>query len=216
MILWRGLARSVPTGLQRWANAILTPAQVRWQDKLARACRRAVAYRPGATDYRYDRPSRRQAAVGFGAGKPVLPRTVHPVPKVAIVVDTSGSMGERELTDALRETKGILSALGAPATFVSCDAAVHEMRAVTTVADAAKLLKGGGGTDFRPAFDALARERERADLVVFVTDGFGPAPAAAPTWCKVIWLLTSSWGAPTVPAPWGEAIVMQKPGDVRE
>ena len=49
---------NVPAGLERWADAAMKPAKVRWQDKLARIGRNAVAYRPGAVDRRFSRPAR--------------------------------------------------------------------------------------------------------------------------------------------------------------
>jgi predicted metal-dependent peptidase len=195
---------NVPAGWQRWADAALKPAKVRWQDKLARAARRAVAYRPGAEDYRYDRPSRRQASYGYGPGSPILPRTVRPVPHVAVVVDTSGSMGTDELTAALRESRGILTATGAKVEFCACDASVHALKPVERWEELPKLLLGGGGTDFRPAFKAVERARSKPEVLIFITDGDGPAPATMPHGIKVIWLLV---GAHRVkPATWGEII----------
>lgn len=195
---------NLPAGLRRWADKVLTPPKVRWQDRLARVCRRAVAYRPGAVDYRYDRPSRRQPTLGYGAGKPLLPRMVQPVPRVAVAIDTSGSMGGAEMSAALREVRAILDATGASVDLCSCDAAVHGMGTVTSWEDAAKLLKGGGGTDFNPAFDALLSRNPRPEVLVFVTDGLGPAPERAPHGVQVIWLLLGKYRQR--PCAWGDVI----------
>jgi predicted metal-dependent peptidase len=163
-----------------------------------------VQWRSGAVDYRYDGPSRRQAGLGYGNGAPILPRLRRPVPRVAIALDTSGSMGGDELSAALNETQGILRAVGAEVTFLSCDAEVHALGQIHSVADALKLVKGGGGTDFRPVFAALEKKRERPDVLVFFTDGYGPAPARAPLWCSTVWVLVGR----TVrePATWGTCI----------
>ncbi len=104
---------SVPSDMLVWAEETIAPPKVRWQDKLARLARRAVAYRAGAVDYRYDRPSRRQSAIGYGIGKPVLPALRSPIPRVAIALDTSGSMGTEEVGRALAEARGVLLATGA-------------------------------------------------------------------------------------------------------
>lgn len=181
---------TLPAGLQRWADATLTPPKVRWQDKLARICRSAVAWRAGAVDYKYERPSRRQYGMGTGLGKPILPCMRQPIPQVMIAVDTSGSMGQRELEDALRETNGIMKATAANVTFTACDAAVHELKSVRNWKEAAKLLTGGGGTSFVPVFtEALPRVKPRPDILVFFTDGMGDAPARPPQGVKVIWVL---------------------------
>src|SRR5271166_3562432 len=83
------LPGTVPAGLLRWAEEVLTP-KVNWRALLAAELRRAVAEVSGAVDYSYRRPSRRSAV----AGQVVLPALRRPVPEVAVVCDTSGSMTE--------------------------------------------------------------------------------------------------------------------------
>lgn len=181
----------VPGGWQRWAEEELTPPKVRWQDKLQRITRGSIAYRPGAVDYHYSKPSRRQPGLGWGVGVPILPALRAPQPKVAVVQDTSGSMSAEDLSACLPEVDAILKQTGSRVTFVACDAAVHELKQVRHWKELLPLMKGGGGTDFRPAFEALAAQRERPDVVVFATDGFGTFPEEAPPF-KVVWLLTGN------------------------
>lgn len=196
---------TMPAELARWADDILKPAKIPWSVKLARAVRSACGWRAGAVQHRWDGPGRRQAGVGYGPGKPVLPRLRQPTPSVAIVLDTSGSMGQRELSTALREANGALKAIGAEVDFLSCDARVHGLGKIKRIEEAAALTKGGGGTDFRPAFEALEKRRPRPEVVIFATDGFGPAPETQPNGMKTIWLLI---GGDKPPCEWGEAIVV--------
>jgi predicted metal-dependent peptidase len=196
----------LPGSLRRWADEMLKPAKIPWRKKLANITRRAVAWRPGAVDHRYDAPSRRQAALGYGVGKAVLPRLRSPVPRVAVVVDTSGSMGSKEVEASLNEVDGILKAVGAEVEFCACDAEVHSLQPVADIKQALRLLKGGGGTDFRPAFSALEKTKPRPEVVVFATDGYGPAPRFAPMGMKVIWLLVG--GNQKAPAEWGDSVVV--------
>lgn len=184
---------SVPAGLARWAEVALGPAKIPWQTKLAKVARAAIAYRPGAVDYRWSKPSRRQAALGWGPGRPVIPGFISPVPNVMVALDTSGSMGEDDVRIALEETKGILAAVGSDVAWVACDAAVHVNQRVRSVQDAVKLVKGGGGTDFHPIFEAASKAAPRPELLVICTDGCGPAPAVPPAGIKVIWLLVGSY-----------------------
>lgn len=202
----RGIG-SIPAALRRWADEALAPPVVPWRKKLAQLARRAVAWRPGAVDHRYDAPSRRQAGIGYGVGRPVLPRLRAPVPRVALVIDTSGSMGSAEIADCLGEAKGVLEAVGAELEFCACDAAVHELRPVADIRAMAALLKGGGGTDFRPAFEALATRKPRAEVVIFATDGYGPAPELPPAGMHTIWLLVGGNEQP--PAAWGDVVVVK-------
>jgi predicted metal-dependent peptidase len=194
----------LPAGLQRFADEILQPAKVPWQKRLASMTRHAVAWSLGAMDHRYDAPSRRQAGIGFGNGRPILPRLRRPIPRVGVGVDTSGSMGKEELTGALIEVRGILQSVGADVDFIACDSKVHAARKVASMNDVIASLKGGGGTDFRPVFEALEKLSPRPKVFVFATDGYGPAPEAPPFGVRVIWLLIGK-GAPK-PAEWGDAI----------
>jgi len=195
---------NVPAGWARWAEATLTPPKVRWQDKLARVCRNAVAWKAGAVDLQHKTLSRRQWGIGVGPGRPMLPALRAPVPHIGCIVDTSGSMGTDELTAALREVKGIMTGVGAQITFAACDAEVHELKLVSDWRELPKLLKGGGGTHFTPAFEAMARVKRRPNVVVFVTDGEGEAPDQAPAWCRTIWLIVGKHGRR--PTTWGEYI----------
>ena len=94
---------TVPAGLLRWAQEVLSP-KVNWRALLAAELRRSVAEVSGAVDYSYRRPSRRSAV----AGQVVLPALRRPVPEVAVVCDTSGSMTEDLLAMVLAEVEGLL------------------------------------------------------------------------------------------------------------
>ncbi|NYD44748.1 hypothetical protein BJY14_000731 [Actinomadura luteofluorescens] len=98
---------SLRGGWQRWAEQLLEPA-VDWRRVLAGAVREAVALAAGGVDYTFHRPSRRTAALR-GV---VLPSLRRPLPVVAIVIDTSGSMGEDDLATALAEVTGVLQEVG--------------------------------------------------------------------------------------------------------
>lgn len=179
----RGL---LPAGWVRMAHDILAPAKVPWGSLLFRAVRRAVTYRPGAVTPRYDMPSRRQSAIGHGTGVPVLPRMRTPSPIIAVMIDTSGSMSSAQLSDAMRETVGIMSAVGADVHLITCDAEVHGIGKVHSVDDVKKLMRGGGGTDFRPAFNALTKLKPKPEICIFISDCEGPFPPARPVGTSVI------------------------------
>lgn len=199
---------TVPAGLARWADEVLQPPRVDWRTKLAQVARTAVAFRPGAVDFRYHRPSRRQGAIGLGIGKPVLPAMIQPTPRVAVAVDTSGSMSKSDLQVAVEESAGILGALGADVDFIACDAAVGKVKRVRTPRELAESLVGGGGTDFAPVFAEVEKLRPRPEVLVYVTDGCGPAPAKPPVGLRTIWVLVGQYRqTPHFPGePWGEMI----------
>jgi predicted metal-dependent peptidase len=198
---------NLPLGLDRWADDMLRPAKVPWQTVLGRIVRQAIAYRPGAVDYSYRKISRRQGGVGFGVGCPVLPAYVRPVPRVTFVLDTSGSMSQEQLAIGLSEATQVLQAVGAEITFLSCDHAVHACGRVEHPSQLAKLVKGGGGSSFVPAFEHLAKGRPRTELAIFATDGDISVPALPPAF-RTIWLLIDAYRENTPTMDYGDRIVV--------
>ena len=192
-------AGNVPGGLLRWAEEILNP-KVNWRKVLAAELRRAVAEVSGAVDYSYRRPSRRAAV----AGNVVLPALRRPVPDVAVVCDTSGSMTEDLLAAALAEVEGLMRALGMArqVRVLACDYAAGPARRVSSARQVQ--LVGGGGTDMGTGIAAAVALRPRPAITVVLTDGYTPWPAAAPKGTRVVIGLLGP-RAPDAPA-WARAV----------
>ncbi|WP_406186514.1 DUF2201 family putative metallopeptidase [Streptomyces sp. NBC_01006] len=190
----------LPAGWQRWAQELLEPT-VDWRRALSGAVREAAAWAGGAVDYTYRRPSRRTPALG---GRVVLPSLRRPLPRVAIVIDTSGSMGEDELAAALGEVTGVLREVGVRGNRVAvlaCDADVHTVARVTSVEQVT--LAGGGGTDMRVGIKAALAAADRPNIVVVLTDGYTPWPDETPS-CRLIAALIGA-DAPQPPG-WVETV----------
>jgi predicted metal-dependent peptidase len=190
---------TVPAGLLRWAEAVLHP-KVNWRTLLAAELRRAVAEVAGAVDYSYRRPSRRSAV----AGPVVLPALRRPVPEVAVVCDTSGSMTEDLLAAALAEVEGLLRSLGLArqVRVLACDTAVAPAQRVTSARQVQ--LVGGGGTDMGAGIAAAVALRPRPAVTVVLTDGYTPWPVSAPKGTRVVVGLLGA-GAPAAPT-WARAV----------
>jgi predicted metal-dependent peptidase len=192
-------AGTVPAGLLRWAEEILHP-KVDWRRLLAAELRRAVAQVAGAVDYSYRRPSRRSAV----AGDVVLPALRRPVPEVAVVCDTSGSMTAELLAMALAEVEGLLRALGLArqVRVLACDTAAGPAKRVSSARQVQ--LIGGGGTNMGAGIAAAAALRPRPAVTVVLTDGYTPWPGRAPKGTRVVVGLLGA-GAPDAP-PWARAV----------
>jgi predicted metal-dependent peptidase len=190
---------TVPAGLLRWAEEVLSP-KVNWRTLLAAELRRAVAEVSGAVDYSYRRPSRRSAV----AGQVVLPALRRPVPEVAVVCDTSGSMTEDLLAMVLAEVEGLLRALGLArqVRVLACDTAVASAQRVSSARQVQ--LTGGGGTDMGAGIAAAAALRPRPAVTVVLTDGYTPWPAAAPKGMRIVVGLLGAQ-APDAPS-WARAV----------
>ena len=188
------LPGTVPLGWQRWADELLEP-KVDWRRALAAAVRTGVANVAGSVDYSYMRRSRRASVMG----EVVLPALVRPLPAVAVVVDTSGSMSERLLGDVVAEVEGILRAVGVGRNRVrvlACDTDVHKVQRVSSARQVE--LFGGGGTNMGAGIRSALELSPRPSVVVVLTDGYTPWPAEAPKGARVVVGLvgTGDWPAP--------------------
>ena len=172
----------VPAGWQRWADEVLEPS-VDWRRQLAAQVRRGAADITGRVDFSYRRPSRRASAVP----NVILPSLRQPLPRVALVIDTSGSMSDSMLAQALAELTGVLRSLGVARRdlrVIACDAHAYETQRVYDLR--AVRLEGGGGTDMGAGIDAAAALRPRPDLIIVLTDGYTPWRSAPPPGIRVV------------------------------
>lgn len=149
-----------------------------------------------AQDYSWRRPNFRYVCLGIYY--PVLESAAPD--KIAMVIDTSGSVPKDVLEAVTAELEAYLLAF--PATtleVVYADARVGG-RVSLTAADVPLRLEpvGGGGTHFGPALAALADDDSPPACVVYLTDLEGRFPDEPPP-MPVIWLV---FGQPlAVPTP---------------
>jgi predicted metal-dependent peptidase len=198
---------TVPGGWLRWAESVL-PSRIDWRRVLAAEVRSAAAAVAGKVDYSYRRPSRRAHL----DRKVVLPTLRRPIPDVAIVCDTSGSMHERLLERALTEIEAVLTKAGlrqAQVRVLAVDTDVHVVRRVSRAAQVQ--LAGGGGTDMGAGIESAAELRPRPSVVIVLTDGYTPWPDRPPPGIRVIvGLLTEGARASGWPPPeWARTVVIE-------
>jgi predicted metal-dependent peptidase len=143
----------------------------------------------------FTRPSRRfPSLVGVIPGK----RRRGGRPHVMAVIDTSASISP----DLLELINGELSRIAADheVTVVECDAEIQRVDPFRRM----RSVRGRGGTDLRPPFEPGFLRRHGPDLIIYFTDGCGPAPEHPPR-VPVIWCLTEDGEAP---AEWGRILRM--------
>jgi predicted metal-dependent peptidase len=144
-------------------------------------------------DFTYRRPSRRAAAMP----DVILPSLRQPLPTVAVVIDTSGSMSDEMLAQVLGEVGGLLNSLGVARNrlhVVCCDAEAYAAQRVLN-AHEVRLL-GGGGTDMGVGLAAAAELKPRPDLILVLTDGFTPWPQRPPKAKVVVGLMDRGGSVP--------------------
>jgi len=192
------LPDTAPATLRALAPA--TPqSQVPWNERLfsSVAARAGGAASPGSYSYRV--PHRRQAVMGW-VGAPRLPSVQRVLPHIVFVIDTSGSMSDRDVQVAIGEIESVLDTSGGEITVVGADSDVRSSGRVSSAADARALAVGGGGTDFNPAYEFAVDEG--ATQLIYFTDGFGrfPKEERIPT----LWISTTPPGQ--VLYPFGEVV----------
>lgn len=149
-------------------------------------------------DYSYSRPSSRR-------GDPaIFPSLRSTQINVAVGLDISGSVDDKDMNEFLSEVDAIKGNMRARITVLPCDAELAE--GVPWIfepwedIEMPEVLKGGGGTSFCPVFDWLDVQDQPPDLLVYFTDGQGTFPGTPPCY-PVIWLVK---GKQTV--PWGQRV----------
>jgi predicted metal-dependent peptidase len=191
----------MPAGLQRKVDDILQP-QVDWREHV----RMLMTGKIGSRSETWDRPNRRRLALnplvimpgrrGFGAET------------VAIAIDTSGSIGERELCAFFAEVGGVIADVRPRRVIViHCDAAINRVDEANTLDELAHIRAkgavGGGGTDFRPVFNYLEENQIKPEALIYITDMYGSFPERAPAY-PVIWCKTTD-----VEAPFGDSVTIK-------
>jgi predicted metal-dependent peptidase len=187
---------SIPSGILRWAETYGEAPAVDWRALAAARIRYATETRRGPSPT-YARPSRRAAAGGL-----VLPVYRAPVPRISLVLDTSGSMDQKDLGVALSVVADACLTLG-KVTAVACDAAAGDIVEVRHLDDLKEHLRGGGGTDLVKGIERAAEDTP--DAIVIVTDGETPWPRHAPDAPCVV-ILTREPGYCGRPPAWAEVI----------
>jgi predicted metal-dependent peptidase len=126
--------------------------------------------------------------------------------RVYVAVDTSGSVDDHQIRALVGEVQGILRAYP----HVSCDLYYADSQAYgpypLAAGSAIPPPTGGGGTDFRPFFEAVAARRAAHETAVciYLTDGYGDFPAEPPE-LPVLWVATAG-GRALEQFPFGESV----------
>jgi len=177
--------------LARIVDHLLQP-QLPWRMLLARYMTAAAR-----DDYSFQRPSRRE-------GSAILPSLRSASIDLVIILDTSGSVSDREIAEFLSEVSAIKGQIGARVVLHACDAALAQGGPWRSEPWEAlhfpEKIGGGGGTDFTPAFRWVDEQDHKPDLVVYFTDANGKFPDLEPPY-PVLWLVKGK-----VPVPWGTRI----------
>lgn len=178
----------LPGALERFIHDILYP-KTPWYEILEKFMTNIAQ-----TEYSWKRPNRRFTPMG--AYLPIWSSQASMGP-VVIGVDTSGSIGERELAFFGGHIKRIIGECNPERVYVVyCDAAINHVDEYTPNDYDSLALSphGGGGTDMREIFNYIDREGIEADCIIVLTDGYTPFPDSVPA--PTMWAISSDVKAP--------------------
>jgi len=131
--------------------------------------------------------------------------------KAVVAFDTSGSMSQEELSEALAELLGISHQFpNIHIQILACDSKIHTILNIKSLTPSkiSKLdLEGGGGTDFRPVFKWVKQNVGYGiDCLIYFSDGYGSFPIQVPPY-PVFWVSHS--GKEKVDWPFGELLLLK-------
>ena len=187
----------LPAGIERMLGEMTDP-KINWKSILHRFLTATVR-----NDYNWSRPNRRYVAQGL-----YMPHLQSPaIGKGVIMVDTSGSVGERELNQLASEIKAITDAYKVDLTVIYVDSEVAGVDLIDSWNPVVNLKpKGGGGTSFAPGFEHVEAEGIEANFGLYLTDGYSnDFPEQAPNY-PFIWVLTETYRG--FDPPFGEVLEM--------
>lgn len=184
--------------------ADLLDPKTRWQDELKEFVSAATR---GKDEYTWRNFNRR-----------LLPNDIYfpsieneTIGEVVVAIDTSGSIGSKELTEFATELRSICDAVSPEAVRVLWwDTIVHGEQIFRDNYDGiAGMLKplGGGGTRVGCVSEYIKRENVRADCVIVFTDGFVENDPKWDISAPTLWMVTvnKSWAPPA-----GRKVVFEK------
>jgi hypothetical protein len=199
----RAAAGDAPGGMLRKAMFDLPTTNTPWQTILRRWL---TAHVLPTTEPHVFKPSRAmisQWAYGKKRGHRVhFDPGIQPskgIKKMAVCIDTSGSITDEILHNFCAEIQTIRGRVGADIVIIPCDAAVGTVIEVARHENLLQKVKaagggfgGGGGTDFRPAVE-LANKTPGVAVIVYLTDMMGPYPEQSKL--PLVWAATHDPGS---------------------
>lgn len=183
----------LPAGIERMVEEIMD-AVLPWRDILRR-----FMTEKANDDFSWARPNRRLIASGT-----YLParRSEDAAGEFVVIIDTSGSIGQKELTEFASEVSGIHKDVKPRKLHVLyCDARVAHVDTFGPEDELHFAAHGGGGTDFRPPFAWIEENCQDVKCAVYLTDGYGNWPEEQPF--PVMWAINNDQVIP----PFGEHLV---------
>lgn len=180
---------SVPGRIKALVQAILDrrKPQVDWRRAMRIFASSSRRTKVVGTQKRESRRYADSTALPMAVG-PIVPGIrVRQFSRLAVAIDTSGSVADEELALFFAEIHGMYRS-GAEVVVIECDADVQ--RVYPYRGKLPETVAGRGGTAFEPVFHYLRSNRDqRFDGCIYLTDGGASEPDIKPP-CPLLWVVT--------------------------
>jgi predicted metal-dependent peptidase len=172
---------TVPGELSEYINKLFekTESVIDWKSYLRRFGARASKIETKKT--------RKKPNIRFGSGPAIK---IHPKRKTLVAIDTSGSVGEKDLLEFFNEIEHIFKS-GTEVTIMECDSYVHRTYEYKGMKEDVLRVSGRGGTSFQPVMDEVLKTPGKYMNIIYLTDGYAPAPTKVPL-VPILWVHNSN------------------------
>jgi predicted metal-dependent peptidase len=183
---------AMPSGMERLAKKVKAN-DVDWRFELYNAVNRHMR-----NNYAFMPPNKKHLYRGFA-----LPSLTSDTLSLCVAVDTSGSINDELLGAFMEEFKNIMQNFpSVKIELILADARVHAHHTFQGGEKMDFVIKGGGGTDYRPVFDYIEANLPMNTMLLYFTDGDGWFPKYPPSY-EVLWALSR-----TAKVPFGRPLII--------
>lgn len=184
-------AGKLPAGISRFISELVA-AKVNWREVLSRFITEKLT-----SDYSWMKPNRRYSRV-------ILPslEAQDNIGSIALIVDTSGSIDNKILSDFASEIDVIKQMVAKEVIVIYVDSEVNKVQTFEPDDELKLSPKGGGGTSFIPGFEYLEENNVECACVIYFTDGYCDSFPQDSQW-PVLWAVYNN---KNFTAPFGETI----------
>lgn len=176
-------AGNLPAGIRRMINELTEP-KINWRELLKQQIQSTIR-----NDYTWMRPSRK----GWHTGAVLPGMNFDQSIDIAVAIDMSGSISNKQARDFLSEIKGIMDQFKDFTIKLWCfDTQVYNPVSIT--ADSIDVfdtyeVKGGGGTDFDVNYQFMKDENFVPKRFVMFTDGYPFGSWGDPDYCETVFII---------------------------
>ena len=194
----RGL---MPAKFMSQVNEINKPAELSWQAILKKYVG-TIAANKRKTRMRLNRRQPERFDLSGKIDDKVL--------KIAVAIDTSGSVDDIMIAKIFNEIFEILAKRKYEITVIECDSEVQRVYKAKTKNDIQKKVMGRGGTWFSPVIDYVNNDKYFRDaLLIYFTDGYGERDIPKPRTYRNIWVVFGGEKNLSLKEPYGVVLSLR-------